>query len=426
MKSRTLVMLVVTFAAMAGLVLLQNRGNTKPAAGPKSGDRLLAIEDFNKVAGLTFVDGTQSLDLVKSGGKWVIAGLFNYPANFDRVADELNKYDQLRIGQLMPGGDKALREYGLDPAATGEGVVKPAVVKFRDEAGKELGSLTIGADRSRPSGNAAGGSFPDSQYVRVGEGPVVLVDTYLGRPGLRGHDWIETQLLSIQADDVVEVDLKDRDGKTYGLLRGSNGTYLAKAKATNEEVKAEGASALFGAIGWLSMADVAGPAASVTGAFSGATAQYRAKTKDGLVYTLDIGATNGAQRYAKLAVTFEAPPVPPEALLSNGVPAVVPAELANTNALPAPTNANMIAVSHMKIYQTRTEQNRKIAESQQAKHQPWVYLLDEGSTQNLTMPREQAIAVPVPQTNATPAAAGAPFTMPTGGGPSFGIPGVGP
>lgn len=412
MKSRTILMLVVVLATLAGLALLQNRDGRKPVAGPKPGDRLLSIEDFNQVAGLRFADGTQSLELVKSGGKWVVAALSNYPASFDKVADELNKYDQLRIGQVMPGGEKALREYGLDPAATGEGAPGPAVVTFRDGTGKDLGVLQIGLDRARPAGNAANGNFPDSQYVRAGQGPVVLVDTYLGRPGLQGRDWIETQLLNVQADDVVEVDVKDRDGKSYGLLRGSNGTYLARSKATNEEVKAEGASALFGAIGWFSMSDVAGPAASVTGAFDAAASQYRAKTKDGLVYTVDIGTLKGSQRHARIAVAFDAPPPPPEALTSNGVPAVVPAAVANTNLLPAATNAESAAVAHMRLHQGRVDANRKIAEGQNSRHQGWVYLVEDSSAQNLTLPREQAIAVPVPQTNAPAGGAEAPFAPP--------------
>ena len=407
MKPRTLGALVVALAVLAGLALFSGPGGAKKTVGPKSGDRLMTIEDFNKVAGLSISDGTQSLDLVKSGGKWVVKALSGYPASFDKVADELNKYDQLRIGRVMPGGEKALREYGLDPSATGDGATRPATVKLLDEAGKELGVLQIGADRARPSGNAAGGSFPDSQYVRVGEGPVVLVDTYLGRPGLNGRDWIDTQLLNVQADDVVEVDIKDRDGKSYGLTRGSNGTYLARAKATNEEVKTEGASAVFGAIGWLNLADVAGPAASVTDAFDAASPQYRAKTKDGLTYTIDIGKTNSSRRFAKVSVKFEAPPPPAEAILSNGVPAQVPAVAVTTNAAAAPTNAEERAVAAMRAHQTRVEATRKTFEEQTARLQPWVYLLEDYTTQNLTMPREQVIAVPAPVTNA-PSAAAAP------------------
>ena len=117
MKSRTLIILG---ASLVGLALVSklgsgSKGTKENAGGLKPGSRLVPIEDFNKVAALTFADGTQTLELVKSGSNWVVKSLFNYPADFNRVADELNKYSELRVGQVMRASPTQLKEFGPIP-----------------------------------------------------------------------------------------------------------------------------------------------------------------------------------------------------------------------------------------------------------------------------------------------------------------------
>ena len=145
MKPRTLVTLGIVLVIVA---VLAKFAGTPPAreapGGLKTGARLFAIDDFNKVAGITIADGTQKVELAKSNGKWAIASSWNYPANFDKVADELNKYDQLRVGEAIKAAAKELKEFGLDPAATGDGASKPVIVTLRDADKKELAVFKIG------------------------------------------------------------------------------------------------------------------------------------------------------------------------------------------------------------------------------------------------------------------------------------------
>lgn len=399
MKPRTLVILGIVFVALAALVKFSGHRPAREAPGGlKPGSRLFTIEDFNKVAGITIADGTQTVELAKTGGKWSIASAWNYPANFDRVADELNKYDQLRVGGTPRASAKDLKDFGLDPSAEGEGVTRPAIVTLRDADKKELAVLKIGAERTRPAGGGGGGmgGYADSQYVQLGTGPVVLADQNVGRPGNQRKDWITTQLLSINAEQIMEIDIVDKDGKSYGLARNTNMNFVAKQKAEKEEVKDEGARTVFGAISYLNISDVAGPTGSIASAFAGTNSMYRAKTKDGLVYTLDLGASNGqSARYAHLSVGFEAPvrPLP---------------HSAGTN---APDTNAVAAIA--KAFESKTATDKKTAEEQQAAHAPWIYLIDDSAASNLTLPREQVIGIPPPPTNA-PAATEQPVAAPAG------------
>lgn len=399
MKSRTIVTLGIVLVGLVAAVKFSDRSPAKKSAdGAKAGDPVLAIADFNKVASVTIKDGTQTVELVKSAGKWSVASLWNYPGDFDRIGDELNKYAQMRVGEIVRADAKQLKEFGLDPAATVENVPGPAVVTLRDEAKKELAVLKIGEGRGRPS---AGGqrSYPDSQYVQAGSGPVALVYEFLNKPGAHGKDWITTQLLNIGADQIDEVDITDRNGASYGLVR-KDGAIVAKAKAEKEEVKKEGADAVFGAINYLNLADVAGPAASVTNAFGDKPAKYRAKTKDGVVYQIDLGNPAGQTRYARLNVTFEKPAPPATDTVTNA---------------PVGTNAPVV-VNLKKDYDEKIAKTEKTVAEQNALRSPWVYLLEESATMNLSMPREQVIAIPAPpSTNApaaTPSADANPFGAP--------------
>lgn len=387
MKTRNLIVLGIVLVA---LVLLAHFTGRRPVGeapgGMKSGARLFPIEDFNKVGGVTISDGTQRVDLVKTGGKWSVASSWNYPADFDRIADELNRYDQMRVGEAMRVATEDLKEFGLDASATG-GIAEPTVVTLRDAGNKEMCVFKIGRERNRPASGGKVG-FADGQYVRIGDGPVVLVDQNAGRPGSRGKDWLNTQLLQIGAEQIIDIEVIDRDGKSYGLVRGTNMTVHAKEKTSAEELKDEGAKNVLGAISYLGFNDLAGPTGSVNNAFSGSNSMYCAKTRDGFIYRFDLGGPAGpATRYAHLTVGFEQPPPP------------VFAPAANTNA--AATNT----VVEMKIYEEKTAQDKKHACELNALHSPWIYLLDDSTAMNLIIPREQVIAIPQP-TNAVPSASG--------------------
>lgn len=389
MKSRTLVILGLVLVALAVVVKLSGRKTAPAETGPvKPGAPVFAIDDFNQVAGITIADGTQAVELVKSDNKWTIASSWNHPANFERVADDiLSKYALLRVGRVIKASPAELRDFGLDPAATGEDAKKPVVVTLRDAGKKELAVFKLGVERSRPSTGGGMGGYPDSQYVQVGDGPVLLVDENLGRPGATRKDWITTQLLNVNAEQIVDLDVVDKNGVSYGLARDTNMSFYAKQKADKEEVKDEGARSLFGAISYLNVSDVAGPTGAVADAFSGTNSSYRAKTKDGLIYRLDLGAVTGSARYAHLSVSFEAPPpVAPQPVGTNAV------------------DTNLVA-SLVKAYEDKTAKDKKAAADLQALHAPWLYLIEESATANLTLPREQVIALPPPPTNAPAASA---------------------
>ena len=387
MQPRNLIVLGIVLVVLVLCAHFTGRQPVREAPGGlMSGTRLFPIDDFNKVAGISIGDGMQRVDLVKTSGKWSVASSWNYPADFDKIADELNRYDQMRVGEAMRASTEDLKAFGLDSSATG-GTTGPAIVTLRDAGNRELCVFKIGKERNRPASGGKGG-FADGQYVRIGDGPVVLVDQNAGKPGSRGKDWINTQLLQIAAEQIMDIEIIDRDGKSYGLVRDTNMTVHAKEKTNTEELKDEGVKNVLGAINYLGFNDLAGPTGSVHNAFSSSNSMYCAKTRDGVIYRLDLGGTAGpAMRYAHLTVGFEQPPPP------------VFGPSANTNA----TGTN--AVAEMKVYEEKTAKDKKTAGELNALHSPWIYLLDESSAMNLMLSREQVIAIP-PPTNTVPSASG--------------------
>lgn len=397
MKSRSLLILAVAFIALVLVAKFAGQSSKREAPGGlKPGSRLFALDDFNQVARISIADATQTVVLVKNAaGKWTVESLHNHPADFDRVADDiLNKLGQLRVGEARKASEKSLKDYGLDATATGEGSVTPVSVSLKDAAGKDLGALKIGKERSRPAAGGQGG-FPDSQFVQLDKGPVVLVTETLGRPSAAGKDWISTKLLAVTAEQLERVSVNDKDGKSYELTRGLDGKFSAKEKADAESVLDEGARTLFGAIAYLNATDVAGPADQTADAFAGTNWSFTAKSTDGATYSVTVGKAAGALRHARFAIAYDKP------------------------AMPTGTDTNAVEAAK-KSFEEKIAKDSAAATALNAQLAPWTYLIEESAAMTLALPREQVIGIPPPpSTNAAPAATGLPEGLSPGGFPGL-------
>ena len=381
MKSRTLILLAAVLAVLGIASLFANRSGRSPSGETKAEKQpLLPIGDLAQVAQIGIASGTQSVELARTSNGWTIASMWGYPADSDRVADDLlNKYRTTKLGEARRDGLEHLAEYGLDPAAKDAAATKPVLVTFRDEKGKTLSVVSVGADHQPPSRPGMQGGYPDAQFVRVDNGPVAMTADFIGRPGVRGMDWIQTSLPPVDAEQVVEVDLTDISGRSYGASKDTNGQFVAHGNASNEQVKVDAASALFGSLSYLSFSDVAGPVATAGGLLSASNCQFRARTRDGRVYSFVIGPeTKAGLRPVRAGVSFARPPAP----------------------APVPASTNAPVMDPLKTYEAACAQTQKTVDEENAKRGNWIYLMDLNTTMNLAMPRDQFFSVPAPATNA--------------------------
>ena len=139
-------------------------------------------------------------------GQWTIPSSDNYPADAERQLTEvIAMLEGLTITDVMPNAESLFADYevmepdvsGLTPGQNGIGVL----VNVKDQNGDPVGSLIVGrADEDQPQ----------LRYVRRPGQPLVYVvefDPSALRTDFR--DWINIDLLEIDAVDIARVDIDD-------------------------------------------------------------------------------------------------------------------------------------------------------------------------------------------------------------------------
>jgi hypothetical protein len=417
MNKRNLVILLAFLAVLAGLAVLKHKRSAPSVSTPDKNAALLGKLDINDVTRFTVEAASQTITVVKSGEGWIVESRWNYRADFNNVVEWLRKFAEAKAGQLVRGAESHLAEFGLAPstnAAAGEGLV---TFRFFGGAKEPLAVLDLGKGRSRPGEDAGQfGGFPDSQYVRANGGPVMLVKEHFGQAGARAADWLDRTFPAVDRDKVAEVVVTPATGGAYRIFQPSNGAYTAENVATNEEVKSDQASTLVGALSWLRVSDVAGPAGQPAAFGLDKPSVFSVKTREGFTYTIRKGAATNDGCFGQLEVAYAKPPPPPPGA-SNVVvkPTIADAIAATTNANPGAAISNVMAaasnavpVDPMKVYEDKCVADEKKAKEEQAKYGAWIYVFDMTACNNFTMPRTQVIAPkPPPATNEAPGAAAA-------------------
>ena len=257
---------------------------------------------MNQVAEMDIVTDSGTNRLAKKNGKWVVASLFDYPANFNQVAERLRSLSDLKPGQVVRGGTEHLAEVGLAPD-------KATQIRMKDSSGKILASLALGSMRLSQAGRSYG-SFPQGQYFRVGEGPVVLSRDPLPAFAMSNEDWIQRDLLTVPPEEIVEVSITSTQN-AFAIRQPSPGNFQVDGLGTNEQVDAEQAGRPMRVFQPGLVYSVADPVKSEKELGLDSPDTFVAKTRDGIIYTTLLGSNSvPAGRYAKLKVKYEKPAAP--------------------------------------------------------------------------------------------------------------------
>ncbi len=382
MKRSRLWMLIVAAALSAWVAyrILQRRAAAgRPDA--RAGAALLPF-DINDVAAIRIRAGAKSLDVVRRENRWLVASLYDYPAEYERLAGRLIELAELKIGQIVPGGEEDLAEFGLDEKSA------TARVEFEAADGRRLARLTLGKTREGRGGPYGG--FPDGQYVRVDEGPVVLMGRLLSGFDGEARDWIKTDLLNVSAGvgSVVQVET----GETAYRLKVSDGHRVELEDLGAEEKLDEAAARrVVNALQYLNFQTVADPAKSDEDLGFVSPSRYALTTPEGFTYTVALGgpAENGG-RYARIAAAFAAPPSPKETAETKSSDAPPSGEADGETAAATPKTPE----APKETPEAVAERNAKKAAEEHERLSRWTYVLSTWAAESLSLPRIQLIAPP--------------------------------
>ncbi len=297
MKIRTLFILLVIFVFLASLAVLVTREPSQPsAAGPQPGDELLPDLDVNRIESARFEGPQGTTEIRRVNGTWVVSSLFDYPADFDRVAEQLRAFDDLKVGQVVRGGLDTPDEFGFS------GTNRTRILLATSDKAEEPAELLVGALRLT-SQSSRFPNYPDGTYVRVGDGPIVLVKETLHRLPHSNDDWVQKNLFSIEPGALSEITLVTTQ-ETFTVLVTEPGKYTMEGLKKDEEVNSDVMGRLTSVLQSTFFNTVADPDGNEAEQGFANASQCSAKTKDGLVYSLFIGnpVAGTSDRYVRIKV----------------------------------------------------------------------------------------------------------------------------
>ena len=287
MNSKSLVTLAAVAVVLGGAAYFLQSGN-KPAAAKLNGK---AILPGLSVADVAKIELGAKLTLASSADGWKVTSLHGYPADRQKIADNLMKLAELKVGQVAHG-----RKLGTESAVT-----------LKDASGKEVAALKLGDKHSKKAtGQAAmygGGSYPDGRYVAF-EGETVLVKDTLEAFDGDVKQWCNTRIASIPSSDVKAVKFT-HGAENVELTKGTNSTWVLKGLTAKEELDTSKTYSLDSALSYLDFNTVADP--KLTEAELGFTTGYvyTVTYKEGSntvkrVATVGNKVKDGSDRYFKL------------------------------------------------------------------------------------------------------------------------------
>lgn len=359
MKTRTLMQMLSALAVLGALAYWSMRPARDAGTGPRTGSTALDLGDLNEIARVEVISGTQEVVLARSTAGWTVASLWDYPADFPQLADLLRKLDELKVGDVIRGGTDHLDEFGL-AATESEGTPQPARLKLYGSDAVLLADLVLGLPRAAAAG-PTGFSLPDSQYLRVGDGPVLLAGPFLDAVPRRSLDWIDRNIIDVRAHDVQHLAVALRDGTGYGIRRADDGTYTGEGALADQVINVPGADLWTRSLQGLTASTIVDPASDRAALGLDEADVVTARTRDGLIITATLGSSlESGERHAVFHVAYEAPSAPAE--------------------------------GDEETARAAREKSEQEAARLQARVAPWIYLLQRSAAANLTMLREQLIA----------------------------------
>jgi hypothetical protein len=284
MSPKTLVSLLIALVLFGGVAYYMNK---KPEArvrvsGVGAGELALPALDVNNINAIELVSMSATIQLARASSGWVVESLYEYPAQFSPIAGFLRKLNELKVSQVLRDGEATLAELGLD-----EGAFAPdrLGVTLSYSTGQSPVRFVLGANKEARDTTGMGMAFPRSRFMRVGEGPSLVVDETFTELGQRSVDWIERELFTLNASDVTAVEVALED-ESYVLSRGEDGSYDLSDLAEAESVDSSAALRLFQGLQMVRFDEVMDPEEAIDEEQSD---RVVFNTSKGMTYKLTIG-----------------------------------------------------------------------------------------------------------------------------------------
>ena len=228
MNNKSLIILGAIAIALGGAAYYLN-GGAKSSAPKLNGKAVVPGLDASTVAKIEV--GTK-LALAAGDKGWTVTSLSGYPADREKIVENLLKLRELKVGQVVRGKS-------LD-------VTTPVVLK--DSAGKELAKLELGPKHEK---------WGHGRYAKFAGASVLVSDSLDAFDG-DAKLWCNTRIASIPSTDVTAVRYACGN-EVVELEKGTNSTWTLKGLTDKEELDISKTYSLDSALSYLDFNSVADP-----------------------------------------------------------------------------------------------------------------------------------------------------------------------
>src|SRR5688572_25258904 len=205
-KQLTVLIVAGLLIGAAAIFITKNKASSQQSSNARLGQPVLKGFAADKVGHITVKHGSDQMNLLRKGDRWVVQERADYAANIGSISEFVRKVWDLKVAQPVRVSEKQLPRLELTPTAG-------TLVEFKDKSGKVLNTLLLGKKHMRESGQAAdpfgggGGGFPDGRYVMVGNDvqSVAVVSEPFANIEVKPADWIEKDFFKIEKHKSVAV-----------------------------------------------------------------------------------------------------------------------------------------------------------------------------------------------------------------------------
>jgi len=312
MRTRTLAILIVILAILAGVGTLIIRQKAPERSQGRLGKYLFEQLPANKIASITIKGPDEAVSLAKKADRWVVEERFDYRADFQKISGFVRELKQAKTGREFESSEDTLKRLSLknpdDPEAREQ--EKGTQILLKDHGGTLVTSLLLG--KTRKSGHER--SFPDGRYVKLSQDPTIyLIDRHFASLEKDPSAWLEKTLVKVGANEVKKISCLGADSKKarYSFVRPEKGKDLEPVDLpADRKVKKSALNRLAGALSSLRMEDVA---KHLDGPESGGV-EFSCRLEyhlfNGMVYRVYPGGacSEAGKCHLRLEVDYQEPP----------------------------------------------------------------------------------------------------------------------
>ena len=309
MKTQQLAILVAVGLALggAGLYVRNQQSAGYRQSSAQLGGALLQGVDASTLTGLRITQGTNQLNILKSGNDWTVKERGGYAANFGTIQDLVRKLVDLKATQPIQVGPSRLPILELVAPDKGPGVL----VELLGADGKTSRSVLLGKKHTKGGQDdgggglgGMGGAWPIGRYVMVDNKieTVTLVNEPLANAEPKPDQWLEKEWFKVEQPVSVTITHPEATN-SFSLTRTNEFSEWTLVGATAEEKVDTAKTGVFSSL--LSSPSFDDVIVDAQPAALGLDQPVQAKirTSSGWTYTVKIGKAQEGDRYPVQFVT---------------------------------------------------------------------------------------------------------------------------